>query len=368
MSLSKELRADAKHLRTVLQRVSDTSPEDLLQSHVLCRGVGLDLRDSLQAPTTQAIRERMTSSEYAAYLVAHMAARAVWDAEGAPTFALGAGAVAAFAATSVEDVRVSEVQLPFPACLIVPDQSQTPLLLPSDSRTPAAVRYIFVARMRHPVGPYTQSQWRALRDEITLNPAASTLAAEAAHLHVSESYLIEVSLTSDVTFKLQLPLTGDPKQTVRSWFERLTLADPATWNPKPEAQPLVVPHMQHLARLCVSVVTSLCLYLDNSGTSIGKEGVKWRDKAAHYRGQDNACVYPTAGEIKLDKAVLSAARADAMQDVDRAGWKLSSSTLVRGHWKLQVHGKGRTERKRIWIAPYTKGPEASELVAKLYVK
>lgn len=31
--------------------------------------------------------------------------------------------------------------------------------------------------------------------------------------------------------------------------------------------------------------------------------------------------------------------------------------IVRGHWRNQVHGPGRTGRKRIWIQPYWKGPE-----------
>ncbi len=31
--------------------------------------------------------------------------------------------------------------------------------------------------------------------------------------------------------------------------------------------------------------------------------------------------------------------------------------LVRGHWRNQAHGPGRTARKRIWIQPYWKGPE-----------
>jgi hypothetical protein len=31
--------------------------------------------------------------------------------------------------------------------------------------------------------------------------------------------------------------------------------------------------------------------------------------------------------------------------------------LVRGHWRWQAYGPGRTERRRIWIAPFVKGPE-----------
>lgn len=42
--------------------------------------------------------------------------------------------------------------------------------------------------------------------------------------------------------------------------------------------------------------------------------------------------------------------------------------VVRGHWRWQACGPGRAERKRIWIAPFVKGPEDKELIItdKLY--
>jgi hypothetical protein len=38
------------------------------------------------------------------------------------------------------------------------------------------------------------------------------------------------------------------------------------------------------------------------------------------------------------------------------GWKLGSRFIVRGHFRNQAVGKGRAERKRIWVAPFWKGP------------
>lgn len=35
--------------------------------------------------------------------------------------------------------------------------------------------------------------------------------------------------------------------------------------------------------------------------------------------------------------------------------------MVRGHWRLQPHGPGRTLRKPLWIDPYVKGPEDKPL-------
>lgn len=40
---------------------------------------------------------------------------------------------------------------------------------------------------------------------------------------------------------------------------------------------------------------------------------------------------------------------------------------VRGHWRNQVCGPERMERKRIWIRPFWKGPSLSDLINKKYV-
>jgi hypothetical protein len=38
--------------------------------------------------------------------------------------------------------------------------------------------------------------------------------------------------------------------------------------------------------------------------------------------------------------------------------------IVRGHWRQQACGKGRTERRRIYIAPHYKGPEDGTLIVR----
>jgi hypothetical protein len=39
-------------------------------------------------------------------------------------------------------------------------------------------------------------------------------------------------------------------------------------------------------------------------------------------------------------------------------------TVVTGHWKMQVHGVGRSERKRIFIEPYWRGPEDAPIALR----
>lgn len=48
-------------------------------------------------------------------------------------------------------------------------------------------------------------------------------------------------------------------------------------------------------------------------------------------------------------------------------WVLEHRVRVMGHWKMQPHGPGKTERKRIWIAPYFRGLSYAEMVERKYI-
>jgi len=49
------------------------------------------------------------------------------------------------------------------------------------------------------------------------------------------------------------------------------------------------------------------------------------------------------------------------------GQKVARRFLVRGHWRLQAHGKGRKDRKTIYIEPHFKGAEISEVINRPYL-
>jgi len=63
---------------------------------------------------------------------------------------------------------------------------------------------------------------------------------------------------------------------------------------------------------------------------------------------------------RLDLGVLESAKAMCQGKRAKAGWKIKTKFIVRGHWRNQAHGPGRSERKRIWIEPFWKGPEGEE--------
>lgn len=45
----------------------------------------------------------------------------------------------------------------------------------------------------------------------------------------------------------------------------------------------------------------------------------------------------------------------------RAAREYHQRWLVRGHWRQQAHGPGRTQRRATWIDPYIKGPPEASL-------
>lgn len=48
------------------------------------------------------------------------------------------------------------------------------------------------------------------------------------------------------------------------------------------------------------------------------------------------------------------------------GWSVRARFTVRGHWRNQAHGVGRSQRTRKWIAPFWKGPAEKEAWAHIY--
>lgn len=52
---------------------------------------------------------------------------------------------------------------------------------------------------------------------------------------------------------------------------------------------------------------------------------------------------------------------------DRERWHVSQRYVVRGHWRNQAYGEGRTLRRRQWIEPHWKGSEnAVEAITRTY--
>ena len=107
------------------------------------------------------------------------------------------------------------------------------------------------------------------------------------------------------------------------------------------------------------IVQALWLLLGQTVTTTTKEPVE----RATRRRAERIEVEPVVSVIRLRRPD-HIPHADGESDVE---W--SRRWLVRGHWRWQPCGPRRSERKRIWVHPYVKGPEDAPLVItkKIYV-
>jgi len=99
----------------------------------------------------------------------------------------------------------------------------------------------------------------------------------------------------------------------------------------------------------------------------------WQRTQSEKRKQDNKRVgpWPTTWflgrEVKLDREMRDLAREVVLHPKKRnSGWKLRIQKLVRGHWKHQPYGPGRTLRKLIHVEPYLRGPDGDSAWTSIY--
>jgi len=95
------------------------------------------------------------------------------------------------------------------------------------------------------------------------------------------------------------------------------------------------------------IIHALWLMLGQTITSVHEEPVRWKKaRAAKFKGLPQAV---TVIDLRRIKGV---SREPGETHVEwRHRW------VVRGHWRWQPYGVGRTERRRIWVAPHIRGPE-----------
>lgn len=106
---------------------------------------------------------------------------------------------------------------------------------------------------------------------------------------------------------------------------------------------------RHAVAALQRLVVNLCLYL--SSTNPQTKRAEWvpTDRTMGKRGR----TWRIGGSVKVSKEVREAA-----SQIARGAHRESPLVrhIVRGHFKQQPVGHGRAERKRIYVAPYWRGP------------
>lgn len=117
--------------------------------------------------------------------------------------------------------------------------------------------------------------------------------------------------------------------------------------------------------LCWRLVLNLVAWIEAHGN-----GISNKQKRSTFKTEGNQDFPETwilGQEIKLSPELRRlAVEYAAGNEKATPGWKLRMRFCVRGHWKMQPCGPGGTERKRIFVEPYWKGPEGAAAWQHVY--
>lgn len=118
------------------------------------------------------------------------------------------------------------------------------------------------------------------------------------------------------------------------------------------------------AGMVTSLVLSTCIALNNPERERVQKTGSWgvqsktpRRTGAPPEGTRYVLAQPVS--IDLRETVL-----EAMGKRSRVGGSPKAQFLVRGHWRNQAHGPGRSMRTLKWIEPFWKGPEDARILLR----
>lgn len=175
--------------------------------------------------------------------------------------------------------------------------------------------------------------------------------------------LADIQDTTTLTSAWEFLKDPEEHQTMGEWIEtELPISNQSV------ASPNDVIIDRHMLRGVRRLFVNLCLYISAKGLPprrVKKEKKSKKNKKRQPRGSMQGPEFWVIGqEVKLDPRLIESAKHwTESQGKNRttASWKISSQFTVRGHWRNQAHGPGRTLRTRKWIAPYWKGEGAGKI-------
>lgn len=114
--------------------------------------------------------------------------------------------------------------------------------------------------------------------------------------------------------------------------------------------------------MAARLIIGVCMAFESEG---GARHLSSDRKAMRRRGTP----FPTALEYIVGRPVSVDARRYVREYIASGGKRgpRTTQSLVRGHWKHQPHGIGRSERKFIHIEPYWRGPEDAPIAVRPHV-
>lgn len=312
-----------------------------------------------------------------------------WRQLGAPTFQLSHSVAAAMLMTDPANVAFEDVPWPYDSYMISLPAPKGPIMFTDFEGREQYGRLVVVHRYR---APQPENMERFGLDFIarvreTESEVRRQGTSRAAHVNLTGvdpceptygpwHYRTLVRVVADegtsVFYRAHWP--SDPPEVagkIKVWAEATAGVD-YTELAREDRDAIKAAHR---------LVANLSLYLatlaeNRRPVAKRRRGVDPAKGEEGYDLYDVPLVDPERGHvIKLDPEVREAASAWCREGQDPRRWSLQSRVAVIGHWKNVPYGPLKVEgappdwkrpTRRKWIAPYKRGPEATETLAKTY--
>jgi len=270
-----------------------------------------------------------------------------WVRHHMPVFQPSVSLFSALLLTDVSDVLISDIHLPFSTFVVVPPQSlQWKISINNISHLVEAIflhDFLGVSADNIRLEKYKSAYRRG--DIVTAMQGEER--CWSATLVYSGEFFGPGNPVHNFTVGEWLTYCGEPP--VDDFHKGLK-----------GALPLLAP--------AVRVLVGLALYIaeHGKGKRVEPHTSKPRRRRAGIEATSNRPTLYVIGEnIKLGNELVDAAKLSISNNA-HALWKVRRRFVVRGHYRNQACGTGRTERRLQWIQPHWKGPRDGERLSHIY--
>ena len=287
-----------------------------------------------------------------------------WARHGYNTFELSPDFVAAMLLTDHREVDVATVRLPFHGLLLlIPDgfvQSAEGNHVTKIHITEVSTRDIaqlrVAGKIEDAIGDLTVDQQREV-----LTTVRNVTLAEAA-LRPPTAHKLTDELVNTDPIKTDLDhlaiMASDGVHMLHTTIRREHL----TWDNLEDVPDLIEHETDREAlRVIWRIVFGAFAYVQAVENAVVRRPVQKNQKRT-FNPNPQVRYHDVGRTIKLDPKLVTAARAGSRE----IALQIKHRFIVRGHYRNQVHGVGRADRKRIWIAPFFKGPEDGAMLVHRY--
>lgn len=296
---------------------------------------------------------------YRTKLIAHHRLR--WRSSGFPSFRVTHGLAASLILTDCSGIRGRDIKMPFDAFMIDMPTPRCPISITNVEGNQSPVKFISVHRYQttdnvNILGSiYKQALGLERNDLHSMNGTISDLLKLADVAIWNLPWWLGVYMLSDdgteLRYNWALPAEDDNLHSMfgnTDTVAEITSAD-ASYGLSVSDQD------SYAIAASVRVAINLVLFIN----SLPVEKKVWERRSSKTVNDQNGhepSTWVVGREIKIPREMADAAASFSKSGEARNEWKIKSRFVVRGHWRDQPCGPSMSDRKRIWIRPFWKGP------------